>query len=71
MRKDNCICGIEVLSMSKRIMNGVICLAGGNDLSIYYQDTDSTHINTEEVKPFADKYREMYNKELIGKNMER
>jgi len=66
---NNCICGIEVLSMSKRIMNEVMCLAEDNDLSIYYQDTDSMHIHSEDVKPLADKYREVYGKELIGKNM--
>lgn len=62
-------CGIEVLSMSKRIMNEVMCLAEDNDLSIYYQDTDSMHIHTEEVKTLSDLFREKYNRELIGKNM--
>jgi len=62
-------CGIEVLSMSKRIMNEVMCLAEDNDLSIYYQDTDSLHIHTEEVKILSDLFREKYNRELIGKNM--
>ena len=64
-----CSCGIEVLSMSKRIMNEVMCLAEDNDLMIYYQDTDSMHINTEEVNVLTDLYRDKYNRELVGKDM--
>ena len=64
-----CSCGIEVLSMSKRIMNEVMCLAEDNDLMIYYQDTDSMHINTEEVSVLTDLYRDKYNRELVGKDM--
>ena len=36
--------------MSKRIMNEVMCLAEDLGLNIYYQDTDSMHINYEEVE---------------------
>ena len=36
--------GIQVLSMSKRIMNEVMCLAYDIGCRIYYQDTDSMHI---------------------------
>ena len=35
--------------MSKRIMNEVMTLADDEQLSIWYQDTDSMHINYEEV----------------------
>ena len=62
-------CGIEVLAMSKRIMNEVMCLAEDNKLSIYYQDTDSLHIHTEEVNKLSDLFREKYKRELIGKQM--
>jgi hypothetical protein len=59
----------QVLSMSKRIMNEVICLAEDNGLKIYYQDTDSMHIEASEIKILADRYRSEYGRELIGKNM--
>ena len=29
-------CGVEILSMSKRIMNEVMCLADENNIPIYY-----------------------------------
>ena len=45
-----CHCGVEILSMSKRIMNEVMSLAEDVKLSIYYQDTDSMHINYEDVE---------------------
>ncbi|ELP90142.1 hypothetical protein EIN_405760 [Entamoeba invadens IP1] len=33
--------GVQTLTMSKRIMNEVMCLAEDLNISIYYQDTDS------------------------------
>jgi hypothetical protein len=36
--------GAFILSMSKRIMSEVMCLAEDNGIEIYYQDTDSMHI---------------------------
>ena len=44
-----CHCGVEILSMSKRIMNEVMCSAEDLDLEIFYQYTDSMHIKYEEV----------------------
>lgn len=66
---NRCQCGVEVLSMSKRLMNRVMCLADDNKYKIYYQDTDSMHIEENCVKPLANKYKEKYGKELIGKQM--
>ena len=66
---NNAVCGVEVLSMSKRIMNEVMTLAEDNKYNIYYQDTDSMHIDSDKVKLLSDKYKEKYNKELIGKKM--
>ena len=43
-------CGEETLSTSKRIMNQVLALAEDEGLNIWYQDTDSMHINYEEVE---------------------
>jgi hypothetical protein len=59
----------QVLSMSKRIMNEVMCLAEDNDLKIFYQDTDSMHIEQQHIKILSKKFKEKYNKELIGEKM--
>lgn len=61
--------GVEVLSMSKRIMNEVMCLAEDLGIDIYYQDTDSMHITSDSVKLLADKFRSIYGRELIGKDL--
>ncbi|ELP86281.1 hypothetical protein EIN_114450 [Entamoeba invadens IP1] len=36
--------GVQTLTMSKRIMNEVMCLAEDLNIPIHYQDTDSMHI---------------------------
>ena len=59
--------GVEVLSMSKRIMNEVICTAEDKGLGLFYQDTDSMHIYTKDVPILAAAFQEKYNRELIGK----
>ena len=64
-----CHIGIEILSMSKRIMNEVICLAEDNGLNIYYQDTDSMHIDDKDIKTLEKLFRQTYGRELIGKHM--
>ena len=66
---NNCHCGVEVLAMSKRIMNEVMCLAEDNELDIYYQDTDSMHIKECDIKILSKKYEEKYDRELIGKGI--
>ena len=35
--------GVSLLSMSKRIMNEIMCLAEDLGIKIYYQDIDSMH----------------------------
>jgi hypothetical protein len=64
---NNCLFGSHVLSMSKRIMNEVMCLA--DDLNMYYQDTDSFFIDKDDVKTLEEKYGEKYNRELIGEDL--
>lgn len=61
--------GVMILSWSKRIMNEVICLAEDNNINVYYQDTDSMHLDEDKIKLLGDKYRETYNRELIGKDL--
>ena len=55
--------------MSKRIMNEVMTLAEDEGLNIWYQDTDSMHINYEEVELLALAFNNKYNRDLIGEGM--
>ncbi|GMG15815.1 unnamed protein product [Phytophthora fragariaefolia] len=61
--------GIQILDSSKHIMNRVMCLAEDINANIWYQDTDSMHIDYDAVPRLADAYRSAYSKELIGKDM--
>lgn len=62
-------CGVEVLSMSKRIMNEVMCLAEDLDCKIYYQDTDSMHILDSDIEKLSTEFKAKYNRELIGESL--
>jgi hypothetical protein len=66
---NNAPCGCEVLSMSKRIMNEVMNTAEDYDFKIFYQDTDSMHINEDEINKLALTYAMKYGRVLIGKGM--
>tara|TARA_R110000772_G_scaffold2902_5_gene10768 strand:- start:2109 stop:5378 length:3270 start_codon:yes stop_codon:yes gene_type:complete len=61
--------GIQILSMSKRIMNEVMATAEDNEMPIYYQDTDSMHIKCEDVEKLQKVYNKKYGRELIGIQM--
>lgn len=61
--------GVAILSMSKRIMNEVMCLAENQGLPIYYQDTDSMHLNDCDIAKLSNAYRMKFGRELIGKNL--
>ena len=54
-------CGVEILSMSKRIMNKVFGCAYDLDTKIYHQVTDSIQLNYDDV----DKVVERYNGNII------
>jgi hypothetical protein len=45
----NTLLGVQVLSMSKRIMNEVMTTAEDLDIKIFYQDTDSMHIEKDKL----------------------
>lgn len=69
-------CGAEVLSISKRIMNEVMCLAEDMGIEIYYQDTDSMHIDARldqnglsGIEKLSSEYFRIYGRELVGKNL--
>lgn len=61
--------GCEVLSMSKRIMNELMCLAEDIGVDIYYQDTDSTHTPVADIPRLKEAYFEKYNRVLEGDEM--
>ena len=61
--------GVEVLSMSKRIMNEVICTGEDENLGLFYQDTDSMHIYSADVPKLAAAFEKKYNRKLIGKQL--
>lgn len=66
---NNAICGVEILSMSKRIMMEVMTTAEDLNIPIYYTDTDSMHINEDGLPLLEKVYREKYGRELIGEDM--
>lgn len=61
--------GVEILSMSKRIMNEVMVLAEDLELPIFYQDTDSMHIGTNNIEILSKAFEEKYERKLIGSGM--
>lgn len=61
--------GCQILSYSKRIMNQVMYTAEDNGLDIYYQDTDSMHIDRSSISILSKKYKEIYGKKLIGEQL--
>ena len=73
----NTLLGVQILSMSKRIMNEVMCTAEDIGIKIYYQDTDSMHIEAStggsssknKINSLAEEYKKRYGRELIGKNL--
>ena len=52
--------------MSKRIMNEVIYLAESQGIQVYYQNTDSMHIQQDSVPILAVDFKSKYKLELIG-----
>jgi hypothetical protein len=67
---NNCHCGVEILAMSKRIMNRVMCLADDCKIPIYYQDTDSMHCPDQDVPALEKLFKARYGYTLTGKGME-
>lgn len=64
-----CHIGSEILAMSKRIMNEVMCLAEDNGIRVFYQDTDSMHIEDGKIEELARLFKEKYGRELIGSKL--
>jgi hypothetical protein len=64
-----CLIGVLILSMSKRIMNEVMCLGEDIGCQMYYQDTDSIHIRTVDIPPLVKAFKEEYGRDLIGSDL--
>ena len=60
--------GAMILSISKRIMNEVICTAEDNKIKIYYTDTDSKQLEQKDLKRLGELYFEKYGRVLTGKS---
>lgn len=58
--------GVQILSMSKRIMNEPMALAEDMKIKIYYQDTDSMHIQANRIQDLAKAFEEKYGRPLLG-----
>jgi len=63
------IIGLMVLSMSKRIMNEVMSIANELKIKVYYQDTDSMHIEKSKIKQLEDAFKQKYGRDLNGKEL--
>ncbi|CAK4325357.1 unnamed protein product, partial [Aphanomyces euteiches] len=61
--------GVQILDASKHIMNEVMCLAEDINARIWYQDTDSMHIDRDAISKLAEAFRAKYGRELIGNQM--
>jgi hypothetical protein len=61
--------GSEILSISKRIMNEVMTLAEDMDIEIYYQDTDSMHIENDKIEELSKAFKKKYKRNLIGSDL--
>ena len=61
--------GGVILSMSKRIMNEVMDVCNENKINVYYQDTDSIHIQKKNTLRLGELFKVKYEKDLIGKNL--
>lgn len=64
-----CHIAANILSMSKRLMNRVMCLAEDLGIKIYYQDTDSMHLHERAIPILSKAFEEKYKTKLIGSDM--
>ena len=50
-------------------MNKVFSCADDLNIKIYYQDTDSIHLNYDDVDKVVKRYKEKYGLELVGEDL--
>ena len=58
--------GVEVLSMSKRIMNKVFDVSNKCGVNIYYQGTASILLKHDDVDKNVETYKQTYNQDSVG-----
>lgn len=63
---NNTLLGVQILAMSKRLMNRVMCLADDLHFDVYYQDTDSMHIRRDQVPLLERAFFGKYGSDLRG-----
>ena len=61
--------GVHILAMSKVIMSEVMVLAQDLDIDVFYTDTDSIHLRTNDIPHLAEMYARFHGRELIGKSL--
>lgn len=68
---NNVMSGVQILSMSKRIMNRVMCLIEDLNIPMYYQDTDSIHLDglVAKTKNLNEEYKKKYGKAINGEGL--
>jgi len=66
---NNAHVGVEILSMSKRIMFEVMTLAEDLGHDMTYTDTDSIHIDSSKIDELSEEFKKKYSRELIGNQM--
>ena len=59
-------CGVEILSMSKRIMNRIFDVSCDCGVKVYFQDTDSIHLHYGDVDGIVKRHKQKYNQDLVG-----
>ena len=60
-------CAVEILPMSKRIMNKVFGVSNDCGVKMYYQDTDSIHLNYDDVDDIVKRFKQtIHNQDLVG-----
>ena len=63
---NNVHAGVEILSMSKRIMNKVFDCVSYCNVQVYHQDTDSIHPDCDGVDATVKTYNDKYGQYLVG-----
>ena len=61
--------GVEIFSMSKRIMNQVFEVSNDCGVNIFHQDTDSIYLNYDDVDKIVNRYKETYSQDLVGQGL--
>ncbi len=61
--------GVNILSMSKRIMNEVMCTGEDLGIELFYQDSDSMHMYSRNLEKLSTEFKKRYNRDLIGKDL--